>query len=287
MNTKVLLAGACLFAAAPLTLSAQIHHGGFSSMAGVVAVGSTTQQDDIIRLTPDKPWTAGALWSEKKQQVAAGFVTAFSFRITKPGGAAGTPNRDGGADGLAFVIQNSSPSALGHIGHEIGYGGIPNSLAIELDTWNNAPMGNGDPDNNHLSVQSAGTEPNSYDHRFSLGVASNIPRLDDGRVHTLRIEYLPGRMSISIDGIHALEVEVDLATKLALENGAAWVGFTSATARAWENHDILDWTFTPVTATPQKAAPTLGEGAHSPGTGGSSDLPVEAVSAAAGTRVLK
>ena len=276
MNRKILLAGACLLASAPASLSAQINYENFTSMQGLIPVGSVTRQKNVIRLTPDKPRVAGAVWSAARVEIASGFTTEFTFRISAPGGATQDPNRDGGADGLAFVIQNSSPAALGDIGHQIGYGGIPNSLAIELDTWNNAPMGNGDPNNNHISVQSAGKEPNSYDHRYSLAVAEDIPKLDDGKAHTLHVEYLPGRMTIAIDGEEVIDVELDLRTILSIEDGSAWVGFTSATARAWENHDLLAWSFSPpqkvvVVETPEIAASErsdsdpAGESTSSPG----------------------
>jgi peptide-N4-(N-acetyl-beta-glucosaminyl)asparagine amidase len=264
MNRKILLAGACLLASMPATLSAQITYESFTSLQGIVPVGSAIQQKDVIRLTPDKPWVAGAIWSTDRVRVADGFTTEFTFRITAPGGASGDPNRDGGADGLAFVIQNSSPAALGDIGHQIGYGGIPNSLAIELDTWNNAPMGNGDPNNNHISVQSAGKEPNSYDHKYSLGVAENIPKLDDGKSHTLRVDYLPGHMTIAIDGTEVLDAELDLSTIISIEDGSAWVGFTSATARAWENHDLLSWSFSPSIKSVPTVVPEISENVIAP-----------------------
>jgi hypothetical protein len=259
MMKKIFLAGAALAVAAPMTLSAQLAYDDFSSIGGVNPVGAASQQKSVLRLTPTQPWVAGGLWSAEKQQVADGFTTEFSFRITAPGGAAGAPNSDGGADGLAFVIQNSSPAALGEIGHQIGYGGIPNSLAIEIDTWNNAPMGNGDPNNNHISVQTAGTEANSHDHHYSLGAASDIPRLDDGRTHTLRAEYADGRMKIAIDGKEVLDIALDLSATLSLDEGRAWVGFTSATARAWENHDLLSWSFSALKKSVEEVLPEISE----------------------------
>ena len=74
-------------------------------------------------------------------------------------------------------------------------------------------------------------------------------------------------MNISVDGVPALDIEVNLDAMLDLDNGTAWVGFTSATARAWENHDILSWSFTSMKSATPAATPQLGEGAHSPGPG--------------------
>ena len=72
-----------------------------------------------------------------------------------------------GADGFTFVIQNSDSSlfggggssALGSTGGGLGYAGIPNSLAVEFDTWFNPVLG--DPNGNHISVHTAGTLQNT------------------------------------------------------------------------------------------------------------------------------
>ena len=49
-----------------------------------------------------------------------------------------------GADGLAFVMQNHNYPVLGDKGGSMGYTGITNSLAIEIDLYKNrwAPNGN-------------------------------------------------------------------------------------------------------------------------------------------------
>ena len=113
------------------------------------------------------------------------------------------------ADGLAFVIQGVIPSApssgllsLGGGGGQIGYETIPNSLAIEFDTFQNAGgeqhVPNNDPDDNHVGVQSCGTGPNSADHEATyndgtiscnLGLVSPQIRLADGQVHTVTVNY--------------------------------------------------------------------------------------------------
>lgn len=70
-----------------------------------------------------------------------------------------------------------------------------------------------------------------------------IPNMSDENVHTVYIEYNPGILRIFLDDLQnvALEIPINLATTLALENGQAFVGFTSATAGAQENHSILSW----------------------------------------------
>lgn len=55
-----------------------------------------------------------------------------------------------GADGLAFVIQGVSPVSLGNSGSGLGYEGIANSLAVEIDTFHNFDQM--DYYENHISI---------------------------------------------------------------------------------------------------------------------------------------
>ena len=103
---------------------------------------------------------AGAFWFERKQIINAGFDTAFQFQLTEQGGLGP------GADGFAFVLQNSGPQALGGRGSAGGFalgepqrygkgGGIPQSIAIFFDTFRNGEIQ--DPSDNYISVCAAGT----------------------------------------------------------------------------------------------------------------------------------
>ena len=65
-----------------------------------------------------------------------------------------------GGDGFAFVIQNTSSTALGLTNSYMGYE-ISNSLAAEFDTWRNSNFLGLEPSNNHVGVQSAGTGVNN------------------------------------------------------------------------------------------------------------------------------
>ena len=64
----------------------------------------------------------------------------------------------------------SSATALGAGSGGLGYSGIPNSLAVEFDTFAN-PW---DPSSNHVAVQSCGTQPNSPMHTWHLSGGSGI-----------------------------------------------------------------------------------------------------------------
>ncbi len=57
----------------------------------------------------------------------AGFTSGFQF----------TYLANNAANGLTFAIQNTGPTALGGDGAQLGYGGIGNSVAVELNVYNN------------------------------------------------------------------------------------------------------------------------------------------------------
>jgi Legume lectin domain len=137
----------------------------------------------ILRLTSANQNQHGSAWFSLQQPLSTGFTTAFQFQISKTNAClfCGFP-----ADGLALVIQNdpAGTGALGYTGNgqNISYGNndistasgpkkaIHNSLAIELDAHQNSDFG--DPDGNHIAVQSCGPNnastltPNSADHNY-------------------------------------------------------------------------------------------------------------------------
>src|SRR5579862_195867 len=174
LSLLAVLLGLVALVSAPL--SAQINYSNFNSVAGLALNGTAAQalngnQVEVLRLTADGVvHVAGTSWFQTQQQsVSGGFTTTFQFQITHD------PNNGyGPADGIAFVIQNSSgdgfgTAALGGAGSAIGYGNpdppqtgvpIPNSIAIEFDTFQN----DWDPNANHIAVQSCGLDPNTQDH---------------------------------------------------------------------------------------------------------------------------
>ena len=124
------------------------------------------------RLTPSGPAKTGSLWFRDKAPVLNGFDTFFTFQITdhskecilvKDQYFSKIHHRTcsvRGADGFAFVIHldTKGENAIGHMGSQMGFGGISNSLAIAFDTWTNP--GSDTMLSDHISVQSRGTDEN-------------------------------------------------------------------------------------------------------------------------------
>ena len=215
----------------------------------------------VLRLTPNSTFEDGSAWYGTQQPVSGAFSTTFTFQLSGANGL-------GPADGIAFLIQNSSTSALGPDGCGIGFGdsasgcapstgGIPNSLAIEFNTYQNDGI---DPNSNDVTIQNcAGTGANSVDPTCTVigGVNSTLPvTMSDGNVHSVTINYSgPSTTLIDVilDNVDLFPptesnpnggVPFDL-TSIGLNSGNAWVGFTAATGGGDDNQDILSWTFTP------------------------------------------
>jgi hypothetical protein len=238
MNRKlylpvVLIAAIIAFVLASQSLNAQsfgIPTGGFTTTnvcantefpaptCEILTVGFPRQPQviggGILQLTKANMNQHGAAWFAKQQPIANGFTTSFQFQITNTNLCA---NCTFPADGLALVIQNdpAGTGALGYVldGQNISYGNndlsraqlpglaILNSLAIELDTHQNTDFG--DPDGNHIAVQSCGPNnantlsPNSADHNF---ICAN------GNPAKLGLASLPAGMSLTDQLIHTITV---------------------------------------------------------------------------------
>ena len=194
--------------------------------------------DNALHLTPLVNNQRGGAWHTSKQLVSLGFTMTFDFQTT-----------GNGSDGFAFVIQNDAVDAMGGGGGGLGYKNIPNSLALEFDTFQN---GSSDPNNNHVSVQTLGTAANSNDTANSVGYVTPSFDINDGNVHQVKVVYQPGTLDVFLDDFSspALSVPVDLSTTLSLDAGTAWLGFTGVSGGTAQQQAILNWTYTPL-ADPQ------------------------------------
>jgi len=236
-----MLVASALAMASPMF--AQFNFTNFSGADGSLLLnGSAAIVGTALRLVPASSFVAGSAYYYQKQHLSlsGGWTTTFQFRITNP--------TNGGADGFSFIIQDAGANALGSTGGNIGYTGIPRSLAVEFDTWQNTEIN--EPNGNHVAVHTRWQQPNSSDDVDArLGWADPGFDLEDGQVHTATITYNgSGQLDIVLDNVSVLTVTFNHNDYLSIldASGSAWVGFTAATGAAWEDIDILSWSFTPV-----------------------------------------
>ncbi len=262
-----LLAGAAGLAAIPAHAGVVVSYPDFSNTAGLTLVGNaataTTGDGTVLRVAPASSGQSGAAYSTTPVTLGGGdtFSTTFQFRFTNTGGI--DP-----ADGIAFVLA-ASPGGLGSVGQGLGYAGVPNSAAIEFDTFDNgASDGN---NSNHVALDTGGnlneiavgspygaTTCDFGSGNTGLGCMSN------GDKWTVRIGYDGTNLTTIVqDAANPADTAIsnyaiDLASVLGTSN--AYVGFTGSTGAGWENHDILNWQFadtTQLVATPEPGSLAL------------------------------
>jgi hypothetical protein len=235
-----------------IAASGAIRFENFASTPGLSFAGDAGVFETRLRLTRAKGDRSGAVWYSQKQPVASGFETTFEFQLTGQGGLGH------GADGFAFVVQNSGPDAVGGRGSAGGFAvedpnygkretAIPWSIAVFFDTYRNRD--GGDPSNNYVSFCTHGRPSDSRWPAPRLAFTRNLPvQLKDRRTHTARILFRPPVLSIFLDGSSSpvLDATVDFSVVVDTA-GSAWVGFTASTGGGYENHDILNWLFTTAT----------------------------------------
>lgn len=254
--------GSALLAVSFTAQATQFTYNGFSSTAGLTLVPSaataSTSDGTVLRLTPASGSSSGAAYSTSAFTLGANdtFSTQFQFRFTDPGGW--DP-----ADGITFVLA-ASPSGLGSNGVGMGYQGVNNSVAIEFDTYNNAGYGLGDDDgnsSNHVSIDTNGaltnTDLTNVYGNGSCGFAGGNPPqasntvagcMSNGNLWTANISYDGSNLTVTLkdpaEGSTFTAINnyaINIASDLGATN--AYVGFTSGTGAGWENHDIVNWTF--------------------------------------------
>lgn len=207
---------------------------------GMRLVGDARWEGSVLRLAPAENDKAGAAWKPEKVFMAEGFETMFRFRITESGGLGE------GADGIAFVVQNTGPEALAGRGGAGGYQPegkrrrpIGYSVAVHFDTFHNGELR--DPSNNYVGAFTFGRPEKA---KWPPPRLASSRRLDvdlkNGEDHEARIVFRPPLLTVYLNGEQALRTTVDLRS-VADGEGKAWVGFTASTGGGFGNHDLLDW----------------------------------------------
>lgn len=216
------LAFLCAFA-----LSAQTLVGDATTLPSSTA-GSTDYQ-----LTPALREQRGAFWNNTQLNLANNFAFSAELNFGTQSGPS-TDDHTGGADGIAFVLQSVGTTALGTVGEGMGYGGITNSFAVEMDTWQN--LTRNDVPGDHLAFMKNGdvthnTAANSDADRYLLA------NLEDGAWHPFTVSWNAGTkvLTATLDGV-SRTFTGDVAAVIGT-NMVTW-GFTSATGSALNQHRI-------------------------------------------------
>jgi hypothetical protein len=178
------------------------------------------------QLTPNIGGQNGCAWN--RGQIS--FAAAFDYSVNMYFGAAA-----GGADGCAFVFQNSPQgiSQCGTTGGQLGAGGISNAVVIEFDTYDNDwPAHVYDMSVDHTAIEIDG---NMQGPGAPLCGPVQADPLDgllaDGLIHSLRITWNPATQQICVyvDGSQRLCCNYDFINNVFGGNPNVYWGFTAST----------------------------------------------------------
>lgn len=191
------------------------------SQAQYVVNGTATQLScNCYRLTLAQGNQSGSVWNENMLSLADSFDFTFDVYLG---------NNDGGADGIAFVLQPISTS-IGTAGGGLGYDGVSPSLAIEIDTYQNG----WDPNYDHIAIMGNGV----VQHTAPVGnLAGPVPALpananiEDGQEHLFRVFWDPLTqvMQVYMDGSLRVEYQADIVQNLFSDDPMVFWGFTGST----------------------------------------------------------
>ncbi len=185
-------------------------------------------QNDCIQLTPDIQYSRGLAYHTTKLDLLNYFEIEFDIYLG---------NKDEGADGIAFVIQNDrrGVDAFGTWGECIGYGRwsayntsanyIAPSIAIEFDTYQN--YNQNDPASDHVAYLENGINA----HTSFWNNKQDDFNLEDDLLHNFNFRWEPyiKRVSVYIDGVLVYQGEKDLVNDIFQgETKVIW-GFTAST----------------------------------------------------------
>ena len=211
---------------------------GFSSVIGLTLNGSAMNADDTrLQLTTGGTDQAGSVFWDTPVGVQS-FSTDFNFQLSGTGLL---------ADGITFTIQNDSPSALGPIGAGLGYGagapgkplGIPNSVALKFDLWNNDGEGH-----NSTGIYANGASPTVP----AVDLTGTGIDLTSGDTFSSHLSYDGKALYLTLSDLvtgksAARSFPIDIPGTIGGDTG--YVGFTGGSGGITASQKILAWTYTP------------------------------------------
>ncbi|MPM13317.1 hypothetical protein SDC9_59673 [bioreactor metagenome] len=190
------------------------------------AINYPSGGSNCAQLTSASTTQNGCAWNRG----TISFATAFDYSVQMYFGAAA-----GGADGCAFVFQNSPEgiSQCGNNGGQLGAGGISNAVVVEFDTYDNDnPSHIFDIAVDHTAIEIDGDMQGPGAPLCGPIQADPLDGLlADGLLHNLRVTWDPATTSLSVyvDGSLRLSCVYDYINNVFGGNPNVWWGFTGST----------------------------------------------------------
>jgi Cu/Ag efflux protein CusF len=201
---------------------------GFTSTTGLQLNGNATwnQSANRLRLTDTSVTSESSSAYYATPVNVQSFTNDFSFQLTNPAG-----------DGFTFTIQNSSLTALGPYGGQLGYQGILKSVAVKFDLYSNAGEG---PDSTGMYINGAAPTVPAVD------MTSSGVNLHSGDVMNVHMTYDGTTLTWTItDATTGATFTTSAAVNIPsiVGGSTAWVGFTAGTGSDEAIQEIISWSY--------------------------------------------
>ena len=232
---------------------------------------NTTPISNVLQLTDSNGGETTSAFDTMPQGIDT-FDTTFDFTY----GTAHTPD----ADGFTFTIQNSGmmppESALGGGGGDLGYVGIPTSVAVKFDLYDGNPNGAvGGPAAGNATYNATGVYVNGafpapgsgddprqgVDATHPAPIGNSMDLKTNSQLQATDIDFHANQndtyhCELKYDGTTLTETVTDVTKSITLTQTylidipgivgghTATVGFTGATGGAESEQDIIGWKYT-------------------------------------------
>ena len=189
--------------------------------------GAAAVPGAVLQLTDGKTYEAGSAYYAKPVPIGS-FTTDFTLQLKSPV-----------ADGLTFIVQNApaGAGALGGKGLLLGSAGIPKSVALKFDLYNNAGEGT---DSTGLYLN--GASPTSS----AINLAGSGVDLHSAHPINAHLNYDGSGLTVTLtDALtrqawtHTFSVDIPAT----VGGQTAYIGFTGGTGSKAVVGQILNWTF--------------------------------------------
>lgn len=225
----------------------------FSDLNSLNLVQDAVEYDGILRLTKSENFKSGAIWYNNYVPVNSSFQVSYSFRFNEGKNSSDDENSSPGADGITFLIQNDNSNKIGNSGGGIGYEGLKNAIAFELDLYQNTNESYSDPNGNHFAIfhskNNISANHNSFDKIYER---KYIPKIKiDNTEYKIEINYDNNKKNLKVHLIfnnNKIEIgnlnNFDISELIDLENKQyAYVGIAGATGTSSQRQEVLNWRF--------------------------------------------
>ena len=243
--------------------------GGGMNLNGNAAAGVIDAEGNVVlRLTPALSFQAGSAFVPVQLGDNLSFSTEFAFQMTNGiGGEGDGTTNPPGADGICFVLANAPTDIglLGGSGGNVGYAGIPSSVVIKFDTWDDSTasgfLQQNDPNGNFVAVYTDGSVNTAGYGLYSPLNSATEPQyympgapMKNGDIWYAWINYNGANSELDVylsDGSSVRPATPQLVQNISLDNLSylglspnLFAGFTSGTGAGWDDNDVLSWNLT-------------------------------------------